>query len=869
MAIPEVRSAVYYPAESWILLDVYFPVALSSINACNLMYFYPEMDPTPDPYVGPQNVTAVSLSKYSDKLIQLSPNIIQVKLVTSLLKRAPIRGDNFRYVSFEYTNPTTGISSNSLTANDVPVYIYGNETVSVSISSKSNNIAILAVSSTAPITAAPTVYNAADNTIYTSSAWNGSIVTVSNLAAASMYSFYLNIPTVVGDISSNVLSVETYPDNVYTAGSATLPGSILLSVGTTGVKNITAISGSVSTTGEDSGSKTYSVVRQNPADATSDISSIEISNLLFGATYSLLITATNTGGVVNSTMVNATSVQFPTIEFITANDTYITIKPSYPSISNIQIISDTNLSYAVSADAYYNGTSDILDIVGRTIGTTYTFKLVGTIGTKSGETAFITASTSSVGISIPTVNTTSAVVHIDCAVPVTGVPTVYSQDGSIMPNQVYDTGTQNITISNLASATQYTIYVAVPTADATIQSGTRSFTTLVEYSTSSTQPAAVIISLLSTGIKDITSVDGYYNSNIDAGPKTFIVKRAANDDISTITITDLTFSTNYSFQITMYNAQNVYFTANITAQSGDFPTIVATAITDTTVTLVPSYAGVTDLQVWNGDNVEYSNAIPGVLVDITGYVAGTSTGILISGLSPLTTYSFRLFGYVGINGNASPIITATTGDVGSGAGGSGGGSGGAGSGGSGGSGGAGAGAGSGGSGAGGSGAVPCIPAGQRILTQRGLVPVEQLRKGDQLATADGRLVDFKLYKTVLRSVAEKNAPIRIERGGITVELSPLHMMQMRRGVWVKPAEMLSAGTPGVSRVRIGEDVVYYHMEMPDYLRDNMVVEGCVVESFGLPWVHRSGFKGSPYTWNARLNGYTRIASWTGKKAAQA
>ncbi len=165
--------------------------------------------------------------------------------------------------------------------------------------------------------------------------------------------------------------------------------------------------------------------------------------------------------------------------------------------------------------------------------------------------------------------------------------------------------------------------------------------------------------------------------------------------------------------------------------------------------------------------------------------------------------------------------------------------------------------------------VPCIPAGQRILTQRGLVPVEALRKGDQLATADGRLVDFKLYKTVMKAVAEKNAPIRIERGATAVELSPLHMIQMRRGVWAKPAELLAAGAPGVSRVRVGEDVAYYHMEMPDYLRDNMVVEGCVVESFGLPWVHRSGFKGSPYTWNARLNGYTRVASWNGKAVAQA
>jgi hypothetical protein len=58
----------------------------------------------------------------------------------------------------------------------------------------------------------------------------------------------------------------------------------------------------------------------------------------------------------------------------------------------------------------------------------------------------------------------------------------------------------------------------------------------------------------------------------------------------------------------------------------------------------------------------------------------------------------------------------------------------------------------------------------------------------------------------------------------------------------------------VRQIKVGEPVTYYHVECPVYLRDNLVANGCVVESFGARQT-----KTSPYTYSKRLNGFTRTS----------
>ena len=159
-------------------------------------------------------------------------------------------------------------------------------------------------------------------------------------------------------------------------------------------------------------------------------------------------------------------------------------------------------------------------------------------------------------------------------------------------------------------------------------------------------------------------------------------------------------------------------------------------------------------------------------------------------------------------------------------------------------------------GSGGGDAVPCIPAGQRVLTKRGLVAVEELKEGaDTVVTEDGRALPFKRLSTTVACATEKNAPVRIVQGSATVELSPDHMLQLRAGVWARPGDLVASGR--AKQVRVGEPVTYYHIALPNYLRDNLVVEGFVTESFGGLWVKLTKSRGSYYTWSEKAGGYVR------------
>jgi hypothetical protein len=82
------------------------------------------------------------------------------------------------------------------------------------------------------------------------------------------------------------------------------------------------------------------------------------------------------------------------------------------------------------------------------------------------------------------------------------------------------------------------------------------------------------------------------------------------------------------------------------------------------------------------------------------------------------------------------------------------------------------------------------------------------------------------------------------------------MVMFRKGVWTTPKDA-AATNPLVKRCPIGESVTYYHVKCENYLRDNVIAEGIVSESFGT----RKGLENVKlvYTWSSKLGGYTRIA----------
>ena len=157
----------------------------------------------------------------------------------------------------------------------------------------------------------------------------------------------------------------------------------------------------------------------------------------------------------------------------------------------------------------------------------------------------------------------------------------------------------------------------------------------------------------------------------------------------------------------------------------------------------------------------------------------------------------------------------------------------------------------------------CFAEGTRVLTQNGYKAIESLKTSDLLLTADGRIIDFQLFKTTLRTTTERTAPYLIQPHAFgsnlpsaPIRLSASHKIQLRKGLWTS-AEKAVLSNPLVKQCAIGDPVTYYHIECENYLKDDIVTEGLVVESLGT--VKATGGRSDIYTWNSRLDAYTRVA----------
>jgi hypothetical protein len=132
--------------------------------------------------------------------------------------------------------------------------------------------------------------------------------------------------------------------------------------------------------------------------------------------------------------------------------------------------------------------------------------------------------------------------------------------------------------------------------------------------------------------------------------------------------------------------------------------------------------------------------------------------------------------------------------------------------------------------------VPCIVEGQNVLTPDGYRKIETLNQRDLIVTGQGNAVPVNIYKTVIKCTIKENAPIKIDIDGKSIQVSPHHAYKINSNGWMFPSVALNAEFPGVTQMPLGERVVYYHLETPNYLRDDIVLEGAVVESLGTNYV---------------------------------
>lgn len=164
---------------------------------------------------------------------------------------------------------------------------------------------------------------------------------------------------------------------------------------------------------------------------------------------------------------------------------------------------------------------------------------------------------------------------------------------------------------------------------------------------------------------------------------------------------------------------------------------------------------------------------------------------------------------------------------------------------------------------GGGGSVPCFPAGTRILTAAGYKAVETITLNDKVVTADGRAVNMAIHKRHFTAATKETAPYRIRANTFANQpneicLSPHHALLTHSNVWQIP-EFAAKFSNSVQQYGVGEPVTYYHIETANYFRDNLVAEGCVVESF-CGKAAESIPKGTPlFKFNSTLGGFTRYS----------
>jgi len=161
--------------------------------------------------------------------------------------------------------------------------------------------------------------------------------------------------------------------------------------------------------------------------------------------------------------------------------------------------------------------------------------------------------------------------------------------------------------------------------------------------------------------------------------------------------------------------------------------------------------------------------------------------------------------------------------------------------------------------------VACFVKGSRILVKdKGYIPIETLVHSDLVATSldKSTFSPCNLVHTHVPIADQETAPYIIlahafgrNNPRYPVSISGTHKFLLRKGVWMC-AKVAVLKNPKVVQYGIGESVDYYHVKCVDYLRDNLVVEGLVAESYGTMKTTR-GLQ-NVYTWNRKLDGFTRV-----------
>lgn len=158
--------------------------------------------------------------------------------------------------------------------------------------------------------------------------------------------------------------------------------------------------------------------------------------------------------------------------------------------------------------------------------------------------------------------------------------------------------------------------------------------------------------------------------------------------------------------------------------------------------------------------------------------------------------------------------------------------------------------------------IPCFVPGTRILTPLGYTPVQNLVNGGLVTTDRGKHVPVKIHTRTLVSTDRENAPYLIPKNCLgpfmpaaDLRLSPLHAFRLQPDLWHIPKYAANENKQ-IIQYDIGKPITYYHLECPNYFTDNLMADGCIVESYGRNQVEEES---TLYAYDQRRKGFVRTA----------
>tara|TARA_B100000073_G_scaffold267642_1_gene227232 strand:+ start:253 stop:1086 length:834 start_codon:yes stop_codon:yes gene_type:complete len=133
--------------------------------------------------------------------------------------------------------------------------------------------------------------------------------------------------------------------------------------------------------------------------------------------------------------------------------------------------------------------------------------------------------------------------------------------------------------------------------------------------------------------------------------------------------------------------------------------------------------------------------------------------------------------------------------------------------------------------------IPCLLGDTKIKTSRGSIKVKNLKRGDKVLTQNNREVEIvNIYCSDLKTT-ENNSPYLIPAHYFSRNypkkqfmISPLHAIatNKRANEWCIP----KIHCKDLKRMSLGENISYYHVELPNWLNDHLILEdGTLVESY--------------------------------------